>query len=105
MSDLSRVCKVTELAKMLQVLLIIAKHPAQYDAHELAASMGVSRATVYRYLDDARHMGADVALVLDARGKCRGYEFRNWPSCRRTVETWYGLEARRELRDELLSRV
>ena len=95
MSELSRVVKVSELAKILQVVIIIARHPAKYSAEELAVTMGVSRATLFRYLGDARHMGADVVLV-----PARGYEVRNWSDCRRTVETWYDLEVRRDFRDD-----
>lgn len=86
----------SELGKVLQMVITVAHHPRLYDAEGLAGSLEVSRATVYRYIKEAQHLGVDLVLVS---GKRRGCEVRNWPQVRRLVEIWYDLEVSRNVVD------
>lgn len=87
---------MSELLKMLTVLETMAG-PGVWSAPLLASKVGVSRATFYRYIDELRHMGADVVLVLSGTGRARGYECRNWSAIHARVETWKRLEQDRSL--------
>lgn len=89
--------ELSELGKILQLVITVAHHPLLHDAEDLAASMDVSRATAYRYVKEAQHLGVDLVLVRSRAG--RGYEVRNWPQCRRLVEIWYKLELDRNVVD------
>lgn len=87
---------LSELGKILQMVITVAHHPRLHDAEDLARSVDVSRATVYRYIKEAQHLGVDLVLVS---GKRRGYEVLNWPQVRRLVEIWYDLEVSRNVVD------
>lgn len=89
--------ELSELGKILHLVITVAHHPLLHDAEDLAASMDVSRATAYRYVKEARHLGVDLVLVRSRAGT--GYEVRNWPQCRRLVEIWYKLELDRNVVD------
>lgn len=90
---------LSELAKILHMVITVAHHPCVDDADALAVSLNVSRATVYRYIKEAQHLGVDLVLVRGSWRGGRGYEVRNWPQVRRLVEVWYDLETRRSVVD------
>lgn len=94
---MSGLSELSELGKILRLVITVAHHPLVHDADDLAASLGVSRATFYRYVKEAQHLGVDLVRVRARAGT--GYEVRNWPQCRRLVEIWYKLEVERNVID------
>mgnify|MGYP001258208668 CR=1 FL=1 len=57
---------------------------------ELQAGLDVSRATVNRYIAEARHLGADIRPEQGNRAWL--YVLRNWPACEAKVRRWIELE-------------
>lgn len=93
----SEVSELSELGKILHLVITVAHHPTQLEADDLAESLEVSRATVFRYIKSAQQLGVDLVHVNLRRGK--GYQVQNWPQCRRRVEIWYDLECTRDVRE------
>ncbi|MCB0628054.1 MAG: HTH domain-containing protein [Saprospiraceae bacterium] len=64
---------------------------------ELQEGLGVSRATLNRYLAAARHLGARIDAVQGRRVWV--YSLSNWSECQRIVTRWIELEEGRTLID------
>lgn len=82
---------------LLQTLRMIeALSRADSSAETLSLYLDASPATVKRYLNEARELGADIRSVRS--GACWLYELRNASSVMPRTVLWIELEQKRDLR-------
>ena len=83
----------SELAKILMVgaELLTADRSAKY----LCDHVGVSRATVMRYLGELRHLGCQIVSRRDASGSL--YRLENGAACADRLRRWLELELSRSV--------
>lgn len=84
---------MSELLKTLMIAEALAE--SDQSAAELCALVGVSVATVKRYLSDLRHMGCVIESVRGAGGWL--YRLGNGSAVERRLRVWLVLERERRL--------
>lgn len=85
---------MSELGKTLQVVQLL--NGADLSAVELCQALGVSVATLKRYVADARHMGARIESYGGGRNPWF-YRLNNWEQIAARVGVWVVLESSRDL--------
>jgi biotin operon repressor len=85
----------SELHQTLTTMLILSEHPDGLTADDLMTGMEVSRATLSRKIEEARHLGAKIESVRQGRRNL--YRLTNWEQIQKTVKRWIQLEEQRTL--------
>lgn len=83
----------SELGKILTVGAILGERDRSADY--LGRMVGVSRATLMRYLGDLRHMGCEIVSRREATGSV--YRLENVEAVSPRLLRWLDLETRRTL--------
>jgi biotin operon repressor len=86
-----------ELLNTLRMVEMIGKG-GEFTADYLMGQLECSRASLNRYVQEARHMGAKVASVKV--GKYSVYRVENWEAVSKRVGVWIELEEKRDLAGE-----
>jgi biotin operon repressor len=85
----------SELHQTLMLMLILSEHPDGLTADDLMTGLTVSRATLSRKIEEARHLGAKIESVR--QGRRNVYRLTNWEQIQKTVRRWIELEEQRTL--------
>ena len=85
---------MSELSKTLQVIQLLSG--SDLSAADLCEAVGVSVATLKRYIADARHMGANIQSVGGGKNPWF-YRLNNWTAICHRVGVWSVLESSRKL--------